>query len=98
MSNVENRRLLRRNEGSNNSIKLPDIIDSSRYKVKKYLGESARGSLYLALDLDGNKYILKKIILDNMNSKNNKNSEYNSNKQLEFELSILKYLSKNINT
>jgi len=61
---------------------------SNKYQIKKYLGQGIQGSLYIALDKNNNKYICKKI---NLNSTINPNQE----KQLNFELNLLKYLSSN---
>ncbi len=64
----------------------------TNYNIIKYLGKGIQGDLYLANDLNKNRYICKKIILNN-----NKNDNNNKNQlqQLEFELNILKYLSSN---
>jgi serine/threonine protein kinase len=61
---------------------------SNKYQIKKYLGQGIQGSLYIALDKNNKKYICKKI---NLNSTINPNQE----KQLNFELNLLKYLSSN---
>ena len=61
---------------------------SHKYKINKYLGEGIQGSLYIALDKNNKKYICKKI---NLNSTINPNQQ----KQLNFELNLLKYLSSN---
>ena len=77
---------------------------SENYNIIRYLGEGIQGSLYLATNnknqnnniLNKNtfhndqRFICKKIILDNENIK--------QKEHLEFELNILKYLSSNKNT
>jgi serine/threonine protein kinase len=64
---------------------------NNQYRIKEYLGEGIQGSLYTVFDKNNKKYICKKIIL---NSKNNPNQE----KQLNFELNLLKFLSSNKTT
>jgi serine/threonine protein kinase len=65
---------------------------SNKYKLIKHLGEGIQGNLYLAIDnktgtSNNNKYIFKKILLDDNNE--------NQLKQIQFELGLLKYLSSN---
>lgn len=64
---------------------------SDKYRVVKYLGEAARGSLYLAMDKNNNRFVCKKITLDQAMSQS-------LNKQLHFELNVLRYLSTNSTT
>ena len=64
---------------------------NNQYRIKEYLGEGIQGSLYTVFDKNNKKYICKKIIL---NSKINPNQE----KQLNFELNLLKFLSSNKTT
>uniref|UniRef100_A0A6C0HL28 Protein kinase domain-containing protein n=1 Tax=viral metagenome TaxID=1070528 RepID=A0A6C0HL28_9ZZZZ len=59
---------------------------SSKYHITKYLGKGVNGRLYLAKDSKGRLYICKKITV---------NTQNNNNKQIEFELNILNYLSNN---
>ena len=61
---------------------------SDKYEIKQYLGEGIQGSLYIAFDKKNKKYICKKI---NLNRTLNPTQE----KQLNFELNLLKYLSSN---
>jgi serine/threonine protein kinase len=86
----------------NDVVSLNNIINtkiSGKYKIVKYLGEGIQGSLYLAVDVNNNRYIFKKIYLNNNKiqeqSQNNSLEKYN---QLQFELSILNYLSNNSST
>lgn len=66
---------------------------SPKYKIIKHLGKGIQGNLYLAIDNangipnNNNKYIFKKILLDDNNE--------NQLKQIQFELGLLKYLSSN---
>ena len=62
---------------------------SPKYKVIKYLGEGLHGSLYLAVDENNNRFICKRVILDDVPDMHN---------QLNFELNVLKYLSQNTTT
>jgi serine/threonine protein kinase len=62
---------------------------SSKYKIIKYIGDGINGKLYLAKDSKNNLYICKKIYLD---------KKQNNDRQIEFELNILKYLSGNKTT
>jgi len=64
---------------------------NNQYRIKEYLGEGIQGSLYTVFDKNNKKYICKKIIL---NSQINPNQE----KQLNFELNLLKFLSSNKTT
>jgi len=61
--------------------------NTNKYNIIRYLGEGIQGSLYLATDNKKKRFICKKIMIDDKNP--------NQNKQLEFELNILKYLSSN---
>jgi serine/threonine protein kinase len=61
-------------------------VTKNKYEIKKYLGEGIQGSLYMAFDVNNNKYICKQI---NLNTTINPNQL----KQLQFELNLLKYLS-----
>ena len=61
-----------------------------KYKIIRYLGRGIQGNLYLAVDSKGHRVICKEIQLDSDPSNNAIQT-----KQLEFELSILKYLSSN---
>lgn len=61
--------------------------NANKYNIIRYLGEGIQGSLYLATDNKKKRFICKKIMIDDKNP--------NQNKQLEFELNILKYLSSN---
>ena len=61
-----------------------------KYKIIRYLGRGIQGNLYLAVDAKGHRVICKEIQLDSDPSNNAIQT-----KQLEFELSILKYLSSN---
>ena len=79
------------NNTNENIILINNIFNnnvSHKYKINKYLGEGIQGSLYTALDKNNKKYICKKISL---NSTINPNQQ----KQLIFELNLLKYLSSN---
>ena len=79
------------NNTNENIILINNIFNnnvSPKYKINKYLGEGIQGSLYIALDKNNKKYICKKI---NLNSTINPNQQ----KQLNFELNLLKYLSSN---
>ena len=81
---------------------------SPKYKIIKYLGEGIDGSLYLAIDNKNNKYICKKIILEDDNpennnytsvvNENNTNTKEETHNQIAFELNILNYLSNNSTT
>jgi len=74
---------------------------SPKYKIVRYLGRGIQGDLYLAMDKDNNKFIMKKIILPTShNLPNNSRTRIanNSNDQLHFELNILEYLSNNSTT
>jgi serine/threonine protein kinase len=68
-------------------------VPATRYKVIKYLGDGIKGKLYLAVDMNNNnnRFICKQISIEGSN-----NTEIN--KQIEFELNILKYLSNNMQT
>jgi len=61
---------------------------NNEYRIKEYLGEGIQGSLYTVFDKHNKKYICKKIML---NPQINPNQE----KQLHFELNLLKFLSSN---
>lgn len=63
---------------------------SSRYNIVRYLGEGLHGSLYLATDPNSHKIIVKRIYL--------KNNTQELQKQLDFELNVLRYLSRNNTT
>jgi serine/threonine protein kinase len=59
---------------------------SPKYKIIKYLGEGIQGSLYLAVDKKNNRYICKKIILEddkidnpNVINASDVNNPYNAN-------------------
>ena len=84
----------------NNTIQLERINHklnqnvSPEYKIVKYLGEGINGNLYLATDSDKNKLICKTVKLNN--SDPNLNDELK--RQMNFELSILNFLSNNITT
>ena len=109
--------------GTEENIKLMNSIVnsniSSKYKIIKYLGQGIQGDLYLAIDANNKKYILKKIILNDLEHKSNESNESNvsnvsngsnesnesnesnvlsNNMQINFELNVLKYLSKNAST
>lgn len=75
---------------TNNDItQINEIIKnniSRDYKIIKYIGKGINGNIYLVKDINNKTYICKKISLNN-----NKN-------QIEFELKILDYLSKNNNS
>jgi serine/threonine protein kinase len=81
---------------------------SPKYKIIKYLGEGIDGSLYLAIDNKNNRYICKKIILEDDNpennnypsvlNENNTNTKEEKHNQIAFELNILNYLSNNSTT
>mgnify|MGYP005997423359 FL=1 len=79
------------NSKSNNFKNSEETNKNNQYRIKEYLGEGIQGSLYTVFDKNNKKYICKKIIL---NSKNNPNQE----KQLNFELNLLKFLSSNKTT
>lgn len=67
-----------------------DIVNnkiSNAYKITKYIGNGINGQIYLVKDSNDEPYICKKINLNH----NNKN-------QIEFELQLLQYLSKNQNS
>jgi len=70
---------------------------SPKYKVIRNLGRGIQGDLYLAMDKDNNKFIMKKIMLQTIPNNQYEKVE-NSNDQLHFELNILKYLSNNSTT
>ena len=73
---------------------IENIQNENKYNIVKYLGEGIQGSLYLANDKMNNRFICKKIMLDNAasNSSNTNNTE--QIKQIQFELNLLKYLSQ----
>jgi len=70
-------------------MSMNDVVNtkiSPKYRIVKYLGEGIQGSLYLAVDKDNNRYICKKIILedDKINNPNvinagDVNNPYNAN-------------------
>jgi serine/threonine protein kinase len=60
---------------------------SPEYKIIKYLGQGINGNLYLATDNNKDRFVVKKIHLDRNNNE--------TNRQMNFELGILNYLSSN---
>ena len=73
---------------NNNPLIDPDTqFNNNKYNIVKYLGEGIQGSLYLANDSKKKRYICKKINLETNNS--------DQIDQIQFEINILKYLSRN---
>jgi len=73
---------------NNNTLSDPNNnFNNNKYNIVKYLGEGIQGSLYLANDSKKKRYICKKINLETNNTE-----QIN---QIQFEINILKYLSRN---
>ena len=89
MKNMQNMQNMQNMENMQNMQNM-----QTNYNIIKYLGKGIQGDLYLANDLNKNRYICKKIILNNNTNDTNDNNK-NQLQQLEFELNILKYLSSN---
>ena len=75
---------------NNNKNKNSKNNKYNKFNIVKYLGEGIQGSLYLANDSKKKRYICKKITLDT-----NQSNQTNQLKQIELELNILTYLSRN---
>lgn len=89
LNKVENiNTIINANTSSNNKNS-----NKQKYKVTKYLGAGIHGDLYLAVDTTGNRYILKKIVLDALPKENSHQTQ-----QIRFELGLLDYLSNNKST
>ena len=84
----------------NNTLQLERINNklnqnvSPEYKIIKYLGEGINGNLYLAMDANKNKLICKTVKLNSPNESLNNELK----RQMNFELSILNFLSNNLTT
>ena len=90
-SNIDHNINYNVNTNNQNIILINNIFNnnvSTKYEIKKYLGEGIQGSLYIALDKNNRKYICKKINI-------NPNINPNQQTQLTFELNLLKFLSSN---
>lgn len=89
--NIEKNRLLTDNVSTNQTALEEDVQNvsslSKKYNYVKYLGKGEQGDLFLLNDSKNNRFICKKILVDNLNP--------NDMRQIQFELSILKYLSSN---
>ena len=73
---------------------IENIQNENKYNIVKYLGEGIQGSLYLANDKMNNRFICKKIMLDNAASNFSNTNNTEQIKQIQFELNLLKYLSQ----